>query len=51
MSKNIFGEKLVNCGNNPMTGFFRNGCCDTDDFDLGMHTVLILIRVFQKKTH
>jgi hypothetical protein len=43
MSKNIFGEKLITCSNNPMTGFFRNGCCDTDDSDLGMHTVCVIL--------
>ena len=39
MDKNIFGEPLITCSNEPLTGFFRNGCCDTDDTDLGMHTV------------
>jgi uncharacterized protein (DUF2237 family) len=43
MNKNIFGEKLITCNNNPMTGFFRNGCCDTDDSDLGMHTVCVIL--------
>ena len=43
MNKNIFGEKLITCSNNPKTGFFRNGCCDTDDSDLGMHTVCVII--------
>ena len=43
MNKNIFGEKLITCSINPMTGFFRNGCCDTDDSDLGMHTVCVII--------
>ena len=43
MNKNIFGEKLITCSNNPKTGFFRNGCCDTDDSDLGMHTVCVIV--------
>lgn len=43
MNKNIFGEKLITCSNSPLTGFFRNGCCDTDDSDLGMHTVCIIV--------
>ena len=43
MNKNIFGEKLITCSNNPKTGFFRNGCCDTDNSDLGMHTVCVII--------
>ena len=43
MNKNIFGEKLITCSNSPLTGFFRNGCCDTDDSDLGMHTVCVIV--------
>ena len=43
MNKNIFGEKLITCSNNPLTGFFRNGCCDTDNSDLGMHTVCVIV--------
>jgi len=43
MNKNIFGEKLITCSNNPMTGFFRNGCCNTDDSDFGMHIVCVII--------
>jgi uncharacterized protein (DUF2237 family) len=30
---------LQACSNAPLTGFFRNGCCDTSDDDLGSHTV------------
>ena len=43
MNKNIFGEKLITCSNSPLTGFFRNGCCDTDSSDLGMHTVCVIV--------
>ena len=43
MQKNIFGEPLITCSNEPLTGFFRNGCCDTDDTDLGMHTVCVIV--------
>ena len=42
MNKNIFGEKLITCSQEPLTGYFRNGCCDTDDTDLGIHTVCII---------
>ena len=38
-SLNVFGEPLSECSNSPKTGFFRNGCCDTSDEDLGSHTV------------
>ena len=43
MNKNIFGEKLITCSKSPLTGFFRNGCCDTDNSDLGMHTVCVIV--------
>ena len=42
-SINILGEPLKECSNSPMTGFFRNGCCDTSDQDVGSHTVCTLV--------
>jgi uncharacterized protein (DUF2237 family) len=41
-NKNIFGEALIACSNQPLTGFFRDGCCNTDATDTGMHTVCIV---------
>ncbi len=38
-SLNVLGEALQPCSQNPLTGFFRNGCCDTSDQDAGSHTV------------
>lgn len=38
---NVFGEALGSCSEEPMTGFFRDGCCNTSDDDLGSHTVCI----------
>ena len=38
-SLNVLGEPLKDCGQTPLTGFFRNGCCDTSKEDFGMHTV------------
>jgi uncharacterized protein (DUF2237 family) len=38
-SRNVLGEKLLPCSMAPMTGFFRNGGCDTSPEDLGSHTV------------
>ena len=38
---NVLGEMLGTCGTNPVTGFFRDGCCNTSDQDLGSHTVCI----------
>lgn len=37
--RNVLGGDLQACGREPLTGFFRNGCCDTGDEDLGRHTV------------
>ena len=42
-SLNVFGEPLNECSNSPKTGFFRNGCCDTSDEDLGSHTVCTIL--------
>ena len=36
---NVFGEPIKECSCEPMTGYFRNGFCDTDKTDLGSHTV------------
>jgi uncharacterized protein len=38
-SLNVLGEPLEACSTDPMTGFFRNGCCDTGPTDRGVHTV------------
>ena len=37
--KNVLGEKLESCSKNPLTGWFRDGCCNTDEIDYGKHTV------------
>ena len=38
-ARNVLGGELVPCSNAPMTGFFRNGCCETGPEDRGLHTV------------
>ena len=38
-SLNVLGDRLEPCSTDPMTGFFRNGACDTCDQDQGSHTV------------
>ena len=38
-SLNVLGTRLEECGTDPVTGFFRNGCCDTGPEDRGLHTV------------
>src|SRR5271167_2652857 len=40
-SRNVFGDQLENCSIKPMTGFYRNGCCDTGREDVGSHTVCV----------
>jgi uncharacterized protein len=40
-SVNVFGTPLEPCSNDPLTGFFRDGCCNTSDMDAGSHTVCI----------
>jgi len=37
--ENVLGEKLEPCSNNPITGWFRDGCCNTNELDQGVHTV------------
>ena len=36
---NVLGSELEPCGTDPVTGFFRDGCCSTGPEDLGSHTV------------
>lgn len=38
-ARNVFGEPLEECGRDPVTGFYRDGCCNTGDEDTGIHTV------------
>lgn len=38
---NVLGEPLVSCSERPLTGFFRDGKCNTCDEDVGSHTVCI----------
>jgi uncharacterized protein len=42
-SRNVLGGVLENCSLKPMTGFFRNGCCDTSADDVGSHTVCVVM--------
>ena len=42
-SVNVLGGTLENCSLTPVTGFFRNGCCDTGPQDRGVHTVCALM--------
>ena len=42
-SRNVLGQPLASCSFEPLTGFFRNGCCDTAAEDLGSHTVCVVV--------
>ena len=39
MARNVLGTELVPCSLDPVTGFYRNGCCDTGAEDAGVHAV------------
>ena len=41
--KNVLGASLEVCGTKPMTGFFRDGCCNTGAGDVGTHTVCAIV--------
>ena len=38
-ARNVLGAELVPCSLDPLTGFYRNGCCETGPHDVGLHTV------------
>ena len=40
---NVLGGPLEPCGTDPMTGFFRDGCCTTGPEDVGSHTVCVVV--------
>lgn len=42
-SLNVFDEALDSCSDQPLTGFFRDGCCNTSDQDVGSHTVCVQV--------
>ncbi len=41
--RNVLGGPLEPCGTDPMTGFFRDGCCSTGAEDIGSHTVCTVV--------
>ena len=41
--KNVLDEELQDCGIDPMTGFYRDGCCNTGAGDVGTHTVCAIM--------
>jgi len=43
VARNVFGEPLVPCSFDPLTGFYRDGCCRTGEEDLASHTVCVVM--------
>jgi uncharacterized protein len=41
--RNVLGGPLALCSNSPMTGFYRDGCCNTGKEDVGSHTVCVVM--------
>jgi uncharacterized protein len=41
--RNVLGGPLDSCGTEPMTGFYRDGCCSTGDEDQGRHTICAVV--------
>lgn len=39
---NVYGKPIEPCSHDPLTGFYRDGCCTTGSEDVGMHTVCIV---------
>jgi len=42
-AKNVLGLPLAECSRAPLTGFFRDGCCNTGPEDYGRHTVCVVV--------
>ncbi len=40
---NVLGDELEPCGSDPITGFFRDGCCSTGPEDFGSHTICAVV--------
>jgi len=43
MARNVLGGELQECGRSPLTGFFRDGCCNTGADDVGRHVVCVVV--------
>ena len=40
---NVLGGPLLTCSDDPVTGFFRDGCCNTSEDDFGSHTLCVVL--------
>jgi uncharacterized protein (DUF2237 family) len=43
MARNVLGGPLESCGHDPLTGFYRDGCCHTGPEDSGSHTICAVV--------
>jgi uncharacterized protein len=43
MERNVLGGPLENCSSDPLTGFYRDGCCRTGPEDFGSHTICAVV--------
>jgi uncharacterized protein len=43
MAKNVLGGELIECSRAPLTGFYRDGCCNTGAEDVGAHVVCVRV--------
>jgi len=40
---NVFDEQIISCSEDPLTGFYRDGCCNTGKGDYGSHTICVTV--------
>jgi uncharacterized protein (DUF2237 family) len=43
MEHNVLGSEMVPCSYDPLTGYFRDGCCNTDDSDSAAHVICVKV--------
>ncbi|HMG65065.1 MAG TPA: DUF2237 family protein, partial [Streptosporangiaceae bacterium] len=45
VDRNVLGGELESCGSDPVTGFYRDGCCTSGPEDTGSHTICAVVTV------
>jgi len=43
VARNVLGSELILCSRDPLTGYFRDGCCNTDASDRGSHVICAVV--------
>ncbi len=43
MAQNVLGTELQDCSRDPLTGYFRDGCCNTGGDDMGVHVICVVV--------